>query len=175
MSSMHSGSDSSSSGSMMSMSMVFTTDHSTALYSSAWTPSSTGAYAGTCIFLIFLAVVSRLFFAWRRTIELNWSDRASQRKYVRLMGRDGVVERQDGLGEKADGAVLTTRGVDERIRIVQADRTGPHVLPWRFGVDVPRACLFTVHAGIGYLLLVSSYPGCCGATVADLEPGCWLS
>ena len=149
-----SGSDSSSSHGMMSMPMVFTTAHSTALYSSAWTPDSTGAYAGTCIFLIFLAVLSRLFFAWRRSIELNWHDRARQRKYVRVMGRDSMVERQDEFAEKAGGGVLTTRGLDERIRILQADRDGPNVMPWRFGVDIPRACLFTLHAGIGYLLYV---------------------
>jgi hypothetical protein len=134
--------------------MVFTTDHSTALYSMAWTPDSTGSYAGICIFLIFLAVLSRLFFAWRRSIELNWHDRTRQRKYVRVMGRDCVVESQDDFAEKAEGGVLTTRGVDERIRVLQAGRDGPDVLPWRFGVDIPRACLFTVHAGIGYLLYV---------------------
>ena len=148
----HSNMDSSSSDSMMSMPMVFTTDHSTSLYSSAWTPSSTGAYAGTCIFLIFLAGISRLFFAWRRTVELSWHDHATQRRYVRLMGRENVVERHRDYEEKGESGVLTTRGVDERIRVLQAESQGPDVLPWRFGVDLPRAVLFTVHAGIGYLL-----------------------
>ena len=67
------------------------------------------------------------------------------------------MERQDGFSEKADGGILTTRGLDERVRILQADRDSPGILPWRLGVDLPRACLFTVHAGIGYLLYVSPY------------------
>lgn len=148
----HSSMDSGSLNTMMSMPMVFTTDHSTSLYSSAWTPSSTGAYAGTCIFLMFLAIISRLFFAWRRTIELGWHDRAKQRKYVRLMSKENYLERHEGYDEKVESGVLTTRGLDERIRVLQAEQHGPDVLPWRFGIDVPRAVLFTVHAGIGYLL-----------------------
>jgi hypothetical protein len=67
------------------------------------------------------------------------------------------MKRQDGLSEKAGGGILTTCGLDERIRILQADRDTPGILPWRLGVDLPRACLFTVHAGIGYLLYVSPY------------------
>ena len=67
------------------------------------------------------------------------------------------MEGQDGLSEKAGDGILTTRGLDESIRILQADRDTPDILPWRFGVDLPRACLFTVHAGIGYLLYVSPY------------------
>lgn len=150
-----SGSDSMSSHGMTSMSMVFTIDHSTALYSSVWTPDSTGAYAGTCIFLIFLAVLSRLFFACRRAIELQWHDHATQRKYVQVMGKENSPEARYDVAEKAEGGVLTTRGLDERIRVLQRERDGPHVLPWRVGVDIPRACLFTVHAGIGYLLRVN--------------------
>lgn len=77
------------------------------------------------------------------------------------------MERQYDLNEKTDGGILTTRGLDERIRVLQADRDTPAVLPWRFGVDLPRACLFTVHAGIGYLLCVPlyrSYPSCTSLT-----------
>ena len=113
---------------------------------------STAAYAGTCIFLIVLAVISRLFFAWKRSIELSWHDGWTQRRYVRAMGKESVIERQDDIAEKADGGILTTRGLDERIRVLQADRDTPNTLPWRFGVDLPRAGLFTVRAGIGYLL-----------------------
>ena len=62
------------------------------------------------------------------------------------------MERDVDVEEKSESAVLTTRGVDERIRVLQAESHGPDVRPWRVGVDVPRAVLFTVHAGIGYLL-----------------------
>ena len=45
--------------------MTFFTSTVTSLYSAAWTPSSTGQYAGTCIFLILLATIFRGLFALR--------------------------------------------------------------------------------------------------------------
>lgn len=57
-----------SSSSMMgmdSMAMVFFTSSSTPLYSWAWTPDTTGQYAGTCIFLIAFAAIFRALLAVR--------------------------------------------------------------------------------------------------------------
>lgn len=134
------------------MSVVFTTGHSTPLYSSAWTPTTTGSYAGTCIFLVFLAVFSRLLFAWRRKLELEWHDRGVKRKYVVLMGENAALERQSRPLEKPEEGTLTTRGVDESVHVLRASRPGSAIMPWRFSIDLPRAFLFTVHAGVGYLL-----------------------
>ncbi|ETN44397.1 uncharacterized protein HMPREF1541_10577, partial [Cyphellophora europaea CBS 101466] len=50
---------------MSSMAMVFFTSIHTPLYSSAWTPSNAGQYAGTCIFLITLAAIFRALLAIR--------------------------------------------------------------------------------------------------------------
>jgi hypothetical protein len=144
-----------SSGSSSSMSMVFTTDHSTPLYSSQWTPDSTGAYAGTCIFLIVLAIISRLLQAYRHVLELKWHDKAVKRRYVVLAG-ENVEQREKQLGfadaEKTEEAVLTTRGTEERVRVLRTSRRGIEMQPWRFSTDLPRACVFTVQAGVGYLL-----------------------
>lgn len=147
-------SDSSSSTmSMSSMSMVFTTDHSTALYSSAWTPRSTGAYAGTCIFLIFLGVVSRLLLAYRHVLEVKWHDRAVKRRYVMVAGESASERQLDtSADDKSDQATLTTRGLDENVRVVRMPRQKVQGTPWRFSTDLPRACIFTVQAGVGYLL-----------------------
>ena len=138
---------------MMSMPMVFTTDHSTPLYSSVWTPWNRSGYAGTCIFLIFLAVISRLLYAWRRQLELKWLDGFVNRRYVMVMG-DAESERNlpNGPTEKSKDATLTARGVDERVRVLLAARAGAEIMPWSFGIDLPRACIFTVQAGVGYLL-----------------------
>ena len=69
------------------------------------------------------------------------------------MGRENVVERHQDYEEKAESGVLTMRGVDEKIRVLQAEHQGAgSILPWRFKVDAPRAALFAMHAGIGYLL-----------------------
>ena len=160
MGSMSSGSDSDdSSNTMMSSPMVFTTDHSTPLYSSLWTPNNTSSYAGTCIFLIFLSVISRLLFVWRRQLELRWLDAIAKRRYVMIKGDNGESH-QRNLGyassEKMEEGKLTARGVDERVRVLLASRTGIETSPWRFSIDLPRACVFTVQAGIGYLLWVSS-------------------
>ncbi|CAK4034726.1 Ctr copper transporter [Lecanosticta acicola] len=150
--------DMSSSSSMMSsMSMVFTTDHSTPLYSSAWTPSTTGAYAGTCIFLILLAVVSRILLAYRGLLERKWHDTAVKRRYIVVAG-ESAAERQEALSgqDKSETAVLTTRGMDENVRVVTNGGTRPReTVPWRFSTDLPRACIFTVQAGVGYLLMLA--------------------
>jgi copper transporter 1 len=50
---------------MSSMAMTFFTATSTPLYSMAWTPSSSGQYAGTCIFLIAFAAIFRALLAVR--------------------------------------------------------------------------------------------------------------
>ncbi|KAF2230845.1 hypothetical protein EV356DRAFT_508154 [Viridothelium virens] len=50
---------------MDSMAMVFFTSTSTSLWSMAFTPNTTGQYAGTCIFLIAFAAIFRLLLAIR--------------------------------------------------------------------------------------------------------------
>lgn len=56
---------------------------------------------------------------------------------------------------KSEEAVLTVRGLDERVRVVQrrgSGRRSREGKPWRLSVDLPRACVYTVQAGVGYLL-----------------------
>ncbi len=139
----------------MSMPMVFTTDHSTPLYSSAWTPNGTGSYAGTCIFLIVLAVISRVLQAYRHVLETKWHDKAIKRRYVVIAGETAEQrEKQLGFGEaeKSEEAVLTARGLEERVRVLRTSGRGIEIQPWRFSTDLPRACVFVVQAGVGYLL-----------------------
>merc|ERR1711964_386308 len=50
---------------MSSMAMTFFTSASTPLYSMSWMPASTGQYAGTCIFLIFMSAIFRGLLAVR--------------------------------------------------------------------------------------------------------------
>lgn len=140
----------------MSMSMVFTNDHSTPLFSSAWTPTSSGGYAGTCIFLVVLALVSRMIGAYRHILEVKWHNNAVRRRYITVAGEtEADRERQMGLqgSEKNDEATLTVRGIDERVKVIRTPaRSGINVIPWRFSTDLPRACVYTVQAGVGYLL-----------------------
>ncbi|KAK5175314.1 uncharacterized protein LTR77_000452 [Saxophila tyrrhenica] len=152
----HSSGSGSSTG--MSMPMVFTTDHSTPLYSSAWTPLNTGGYAGTCIFLIVLGIISRLLQAYRHVLEIKWHDRAVKRRYVVIAGETADQrEKQLGFGEphNTEEAVLTSRGVEERVRVLRTSGRGLEMQPRRFSTDLPRACVFVVQAGVGYLLMLA--------------------
>ena len=88
-------------------------------------------------------------------LEVKWHDKAVQRRYVVLAGETAEQrERQMGLdsAEKTEEATLTARGVDERVRVLRTSRKGLETPPWRFSTDLPRACVFTVQAGVAYLL-----------------------
>ncbi|KJX92233.1 ctr copper transporter like protein [Zymoseptoria brevis] len=137
----------------MSMSMVFTTDHSTPLYSSAWTPTTAGAYAATCIFIVVLGIISRMLLAYRGKLEAAWHDKAVERRYVMVAG-EPEAER-DSPAEKSDEATLTTRGINERVRVVQRTRHAMQGTPWRLSTDLPRACIFTLQAAVGYFLMLA--------------------
>lgn len=148
-------SDSSSSGSGMAMTMVFTNSHTAPLYSTQWTPSSTGGYAGTCIFLIILAIISRTIHAYRHVLEMKWHDQATKRRYIVLAGEtpeDREKQLTEGNGQGNEEATLTLRGVNKRVRVLRTSRRGVETQPWRFSVDLPRAAVFTVQAGVLYLL-----------------------
>ncbi|KXT12983.1 hypothetical protein AC579_3172 [Pseudocercospora musae] len=145
----------SATSSSMSMSMVFTTDHSTPLYSSAWTPSTTGGYAGTCIFLIALGIISRLLQAYRHVLEMRWHDKAVKRRYVKVASESASERQVDPSMEKSDEAVLTTRGMDESVRVLHTGRRGVQSKPWRFSTDLPRACIYVVQAGVAYLMMLA--------------------
>ena len=137
------------------MPMVFTTNQRTPLFSSQWTPTSSEGYAGTCIFLVVLAIISRLLQAYRHILEIKFHDKAVKRRYIVVAG-ETPSEREKQLQisetEIPEESTLTTRGVDERVRVVRSASRGLEAQPWRISTDLPRACLFTMQAGVGYLL-----------------------
>lgn len=156
---------------MSGMNSLFYTSTSTALYSPAWAPTSTGAYAGTCIFLIILALFFRLLFAGKHILEHRWIDKELNRRYVIVHGRPSVVEA--AKAEEAQNATMVTgRGVEESVRVVRKRTRG--VTPWRWSVDAPRAAYATVMAGVGYLLYVDEPREAQMATVrTNAGVGCW--
>lgn len=151
MSSMESmdGTTATSSTSHGMMNMAFFTATNTPLYSESWTPSSAGAYAGTCIFLIILAVLLRAVFTAKAYLDARAIESAMRRRYVVVEGETGAADKIASDSNSITG-ILTTNGVAENVRIVQAPVK--HIQPWRFSVDLPRAAIMTVAAGIGYLL-----------------------
>jgi copper transporter 1 len=112
-------------------------------------PANAGQYAGTCIFLIFLAIALRAIFTAKSFLEMKALEGALKRRYVVVAGEKMVSERAANDGDSMTG-ILTTNGVQEDVRVVSAPVK--HIQPWRFGVDLPRALLMTIATAIGYLL-----------------------
>ncbi|KAK4569648.1 hypothetical protein LTR86_003413 [Recurvomyces mirabilis] len=159
MSGMDGMSSDNSSSMSMTMEMVFANARNTPLFSKSWAPSSTGGYAGTCIFLIVLAVISRLMVAYRARLEQSWHDKAINRRYIMVAGQQAEPDRERQAigkgGEKVEEAVLTANGLDERVKVVKSARRALEGKPWRFTTDLPRASLYTVDAGVKYLLMLA--------------------
>ncbi|RKU45361.1 hypothetical protein DL546_000733 [Coniochaeta pulveracea] len=146
------GGSSSSDSTSMTMQSVFQTSIHTPLYSLLWTPSSTGTYAGTCIFLIFLSTTMRFLLAGKAYLEARWLDREFHRRYVAVQGRPTLKEQmsQDSLAKRA---VLTENGVEEDVMVVGRKET--KVIPWRLSIDPIRAVMDVIIAGVGYLLMLA--------------------
>lgn len=112
-----------------SMVMTFFESTSTSLFSTAWTPGDAGQYAGTCIFLIALAVAFRGLIAIRSNMPvfLAWAS-------PRLDGARTIDGPYEGIDEEA------------KLSHLQGHET------WRFGEPLARAVLDTVLGGVSYLL-----------------------
>ncbi|KAF2259064.1 putative Ctr copper transporter [Lojkania enalia] len=134
------------------MSMAFFTATNTPLYSESWTPSSAGAYAGTCIFLIVLAILLRAGFTLKAWLDRRALRSALKRRYVVVAGQAPVLEKVVSDANSQTG-ILTTNGVEENVRMVEAPVED--FQPFRFSVDLPRAALMTVLAGVAYLLMLA--------------------
>lgn len=142
--------DAHGSGDMSSMAMYFTTSINTPLYSQSWTPQSVGTYAGTCIFLILLAIAFRGLMASKAMLEQRWAAMARNRKFVVVKGQQPQAECIENDPDSKVGSFVSANGIEERVKYVQAD--GRRALPFRLTVDLSRAALVTVIATVGYLL-----------------------
>jgi hypothetical protein len=150
------GSSTSSGSSSMSTSMTmmtFKNAHDTPLFSNAWTPSSSGAFAGTCIFLIVLAIIDRCLIAFKAVMEQHWLAAHLNRRYVTVVGKSTEAGSIDADPDAKVASLITAQGVEESVKVVHNLSRGP--IPWRFSVDLPRALLFLCIAGVSYLLYVS--------------------
>jgi len=138
--------------SMSMMSMTFFTSTMTPIYSAMWTPTSTGQYAGTCIFLIILATILRGLLAARAWKEAAWLDAEFNRRYVTVAGRPSKAEH---IASDVDSKrmTLTENGVEEDVMVVK--KRGMGTRPWRITTDPIRAVMDTIIAGVAYLLMLA--------------------
>jgi Ctr copper transporter family len=135
--------------SMSMMSMTFFTSTMTPLYSAMWSPTSTGQYAGTCIFLVILATIFRGLLAVKAWKETAWLDAEFNRRYVTVAGK---LPKSERIASDSDSKrmILTENGVEEDVVVVKKRSMG--IRPWRITTDPVRAAMDTVIAGVGYLL-----------------------
>lgn len=134
---------------VMEMPMTFFTSKTTPLYSKQWTPDTTGQYAGTCIFLIFLATIFRGLLAFKAVKENAWFDAEFNRRYVKVAGKP---TKSESISKDSDSKrmVLTENGVEEDVMVVK--KRDMDARPWRITTDPLRAAMDTIIAGVGYLL-----------------------
>jgi hypothetical protein len=121
------------------MAGVFVNSHNTPLYSNSWTPTSAGSYAGTCIFLITLASILRGLIAFKALVEQKWIARARNRRFVVVKGKMTEAGKIDKDPDAKAASLITAQGVEEPVK-------------FRLSVDVPRAAIVFVIAGVSYLL-----------------------
>lgn len=129
-----------------SMAMVFFQSATTPLYSSAWTPSSFGPYAGTCLFLVFLAVVHRVLIALRNVL----FHAAPSLRGKPLSSHHADLESSLYQDEKE-----TLTSTWRRIRRVFRAQ------PISLGTETARASIEVVIGGVGYLLYVNTLSPLC--------------
>ncbi|ORY64790.1 Ctr copper transporter family-domain-containing protein [Pseudomassariella vexata] len=125
-----------------SMAMTFFQAENTSLFSTAWTPNSTAAYAGTCFFLIFLAFAMRTMMALKPIFEqsqLQATKKSNQ--------NNGAGDIENGNKEGRGGSNTKGKGFIVEFRKRWAT--------WNLTVNFVRAIYELFLVGIGYLLMLA--------------------
>ncbi|SZF05501.1 unnamed protein product [Blumeria hordei] len=134
---------------MGGMNMSFFSSTTTSLYTKMFAPNSVAAYAGMCLFLIFLAIFSRGLIAFRAWRESVWLDADRRRRYVTVPGK---MTQSESMASDSDARkmVLSENGLEENV--IMVEKRHMEVRPWRISVDPMRAVLDTIITAVGFLL-----------------------
>ncbi|KAF9073746.1 Ctr copper transporter [Rhodocollybia butyracea] len=113
-----------------------------ALLFQSWAPSSSGAIAGACIGLVFVALFERWLFATRAGLESYWRHKALALTSHKASHPDEAEKCcDDDVGSVAP---ISSQGL--------AKRTVP---PFIAAHDVPRGMIHAVQALLGYILMLA--------------------
>lgn len=124
---------------MSPMSMTFFVSSTTSLFAKAWTPTTSAEYAGTCIFLIVLAVVMRFMLALKPVLEKSiWNTAVGP-------GGELIPDEEAGF-QKEDMSVQSPL-----IHVYGDIRK--RWAAWRFKTSLGRASFELSLAIVGYLLM----------------------
>ncbi|KAJ5326986.1 hypothetical protein MYU51_008159 [Penicillium brevicompactum] len=150
-------SDSSMSMSMADMAMTFFVSFKTPLFSTEWTPGTKGQYAGTCIFIIALAVIMRVLLALKPILEGRvWTDSV----------HDHMPELQSHI--EAGKPPQNPSGLRSSMQEVSHRWSS-----WRVNPAAGRATFELVTAGVAYLLMLAVMTMNVGYFMSVLA-GVWL-
>ncbi|KAI3546520.1 ctr copper transporter [Colletotrichum lupini] len=152
-----SGDMSSMSMSMSEMAMTFFEAFQTPLYSDAWTPTSPGQYAGTCIFLIVLGSILRLLLALKPVLE----DRFWRNYPVYESDKQALTSHHAESVEPGQAGSVIRKDIVGRWK------------GWRAGAAAARATYEVIVGGIGYLLMLAVMTMNVGYFLSVLS-GVWL-
>ncbi|KAJ5860970.1 uncharacterized protein N7529_008280 [Penicillium soppii] len=156
-SSMSSMSDSEMSMSMADMAMTFFVSFKTPLFSAEWTPGTKGQYAGTCIFIIALAVIMRVLLALKPILEGRvWTDSI----------HDPMPQHHSHV--EAGKIPQTPSGLRSTMQEVSHRWSS-----WRINPAAGRATFELVMAGVAYLLMLAVMTMNVGYFMSVLA-GVWL-
>ncbi|KAI2469992.1 Ctr copper transporter family-domain-containing protein [Annulohypoxylon bovei var. microspora] len=123
------------------MVMTFFVSSTTSLFSKAWTPTTSAQYAGTCIFLVVLAVFMRFMLALKPVLEKSLWNTA--------VGPGGELIPDEEAGYQKEDT--TTRSP---LRRVYGD-IRKRWAAWRLKTSLSRASFELSLATIGYLLMLA--------------------
>ncbi|KAL5337690.1 Ctr copper transporter family-domain-containing protein [Aspergillus crustosus] len=125
---------------MSTMSMTFFTSFKTTLFSPSWNPKTEGQYAGTCIFLIVLAVTLRFLIAFKPSLERRvWSD--GPRIVIHSAEDKGIPSEQAGLESSSESNLRRD--------------IGSRWSNWKVNSSGGRATYEVLLAGVAYLLMIA--------------------
>ncbi|KAI1373931.1 Ctr copper transporter family-domain-containing protein [Hypoxylon crocopeplum] len=123
------------------MVMTFFSSSTTSLFSKAWTPTTAVEYAGTCIFLIILAVIMRAMLALKPVLEKSlWNP---------MVDREGVLIPDDDTGCCKE-EIMPQQSAK---RVYGAVRRRWSI--WRLRTSLGRAAFELLLAMVGYLLMLA--------------------
>lgn len=118
-------------------------------------------------------MILRSLFAVKTICEHKWSAAARNRRFILIKGQSTEAGRIDRDPDAKTGSLVTAQGVEEEVKVVQAKSKA--ILPFRMSVDVPRAILTTIIAGVGYLLYAILNSPYVYSLYTNCDLACWLS
>jgi len=122
----------------------------------SWRPTSSGAIAGACIFLVFLAILERWLAAVRVILNEHWRFRA-----FAMAARTEKFSSRLSAGSEKSGSLDSTGEIEELPRMTAppvpiASRRSPRKLaPFILAHDIPRGVIHAAQALLGYVIMLA--------------------